>query len=98
MGRVFAIELEGPVYTCLECNTHLGVPSDIISKEVEVFTYVFSRLFNTFLVEKTSNPALQDIFCVGCFNDVGTYGVSGPNSCRVFRNLVHGPEGSDDEV
>ncbi|CAH8327255.1 unnamed protein product [Eruca vesicaria subsp. sativa] len=70
MGRVFVIELEALVYTCIECHTHLGVPSDIISKEIEeVFDindndiiYDFSRLFNTFLAESTLYSALQNIF------------------------------------
>ncbi|KAL0827897.1 hypothetical protein Bca101_051575 [Brassica carinata] len=69
MGRVFVIELEGPAYTCIECHTHIGVPSDIISKEIEeVFDihdndiiYDFSRLFNTFLAENTFYSALQMI-------------------------------------
>ncbi|KAL0692537.1 hypothetical protein Bca4012_059717 [Brassica carinata] len=84
MGRVFVIELEGPVYTCIECHTHIGVASDIISKEIEeVFDihdndiiYDFSRLFNTFLAENTFYSALQNIFCVGCANLMGIYNIS----------------------
>ncbi|CAN7045009.1 unnamed protein product [Brassica rapa subsp. trilocularis] len=127
MGRVFVIELEGPAYTCIECHTHIGVPSDIISKEIEevfdihdndiiydfsrlflnsslivldddcrclayLFVLVFSRvnhdlngrheyefssLFNTFLGERPFNSAVKDIFCVGCSNIIGIYGVTG---------------------
>ncbi|KAF8094873.1 hypothetical protein N665_0351s0040 [Sinapis alba] len=99
MGRPFGIELEGPVYTCKECQTHLAVPSDITSKEIEngYFIYVFSRLYNTIILAEATDD-FHDIFCVGCSNDIGIYGVSDPNSYRVLRSELHGPEGSDDEV
>ncbi|CAF2143769.1 protein yippee-like At3g08990 [Brassica rapa] len=111
MGRVFVIELEGPAYTCIECHTHIGVPSDIISKEIEeVFDihdndiiYDFSRLFNTFPAENTFYSALQNIFCVGCANIIGIHNISqvdegGPTTYWAMRKILHGPEGSDDEV
>ncbi|XP_013619905.1 PREDICTED: protein yippee-like At3g55890 isoform X1 [Brassica oleracea var. oleracea] len=134
MGRAFGIELEGAVYTCKWCDTHLGVPSDIISKETEdgCLVYVFSRLYNTIILAEATGD-FHDIFCVGCSNDIGIYGVrketpprlrfhqsklnsstlyvcslilyvvsfsqvSDPNSFRVLRSELHGPEGSDDEV
>ncbi|KAG5411841.1 hypothetical protein IGI04_008160, partial [Brassica rapa subsp. trilocularis] len=110
MGRVFVIELEGPAYTCIECHTHIGVPSDIISKEIEeVFDihdndiiYDFSRLFNTFPAENTFYSALQNIFCVGCANIIGIHNISqvdegGPTTYWAMRKILHGPEGSDDE-
>uniref|UniRef100_A0A0D3AWH0 Putative gamma-glutamylcyclotransferase n=1 Tax=Brassica oleracea var. oleracea TaxID=109376 RepID=A0A0D3AWH0_BRAOL len=80
MGRMFEIELEGPFYTCIKCHTHLGVPSDIISKEIGQdgrYEYEFTRLFNTFLAERPFNSAVKDIFCVGCSNIIGIYGVTG---------------------
>ncbi|XP_048627539.1 protein yippee-like At3g08990 isoform X1 [Brassica napus] len=100
MGRMFEIELEGPFYTCIKCHTHLGLPNDIISKEIDQFgryEYEFTRLFNTFLGERPFNSAVKDIFCVGCSNIIGIYGVTG-GSYWVLRNELHGPEGSDDEV
>ncbi|KAF2599181.1 hypothetical protein F2Q68_00011807 [Brassica cretica] len=93
MGRVFVIELEGPVYTCKKCHTHLALPSDIISKNGR-HEYEFSRLFNTFLAERT----VKDIFCVVCSNEIGIYGVTDPNSYWVMRGELHGPEGSDDKI
>ncbi|CAG7895476.1 unnamed protein product [Brassica rapa] len=98
MGRAFGIELEGAVYTCKWCETHLGVQSDIISKETEdgCLVYVFSRLYNTIILAEATGD-FHDIFCVGCSNDIGIYGVSDPNSFRVLRSELHGPEGSDDE-
>ncbi|XP_033140779.1 protein yippee-like At3g08990 [Brassica rapa] len=120
MGRVFVIELEGAVYTCKKCHTHLALPSDIISKVIDVFShlhlifnltlhfdmplmfsfqngrheYEFSKLFNTFLAERT----VKEIFCVVCSNEIGIYGVTDPNTYWVMRAELHGPEGSDDEV
>ncbi|KAL0685631.1 hypothetical protein Bca4012_052479 [Brassica carinata] len=75
MGRAFGIELEGAVYTCKWCDTHLGVPSDIISKETEdgCLVYVFSRLYNTIILAEATGD-FHDIFCVGCSNDIGIYG------------------------
>jgi hypothetical protein len=32
MGRLFVMHLEGKVYSCKHCHTHLGLSSDIISK------------------------------------------------------------------
>ncbi|CAH8327262.1 unnamed protein product [Eruca vesicaria subsp. sativa] len=96
MGRVFAIELEGPVYTCKKCHTHLGVPNDVISKNGP-YEYEFTRLFNTFLAERTSNDGYKGILCVCCSSEIGNYGVSDPNSYWVMRDELHGPEGSDDD-
>ncbi|KAF8094872.1 hypothetical protein N665_0351s0039 [Sinapis alba] len=77
MGRSFLIELKGPVYTCKWCHTHLAVPSDIISKNGP-HEYEFTRLFNTYLVERMTNPGFQAIFCVCCSNEIGLYGVRTP--------------------
>ena len=32
MGRLFLMRLDGNVYSCKHCKTHLGVAGDIISK------------------------------------------------------------------
>jgi hypothetical protein len=32
MGRLFLMHLEGNVYSCKHCKTHLGLAGDIISK------------------------------------------------------------------
>ncbi|KAH0849223.1 hypothetical protein HID58_091467 [Brassica napus] len=101
MGRVFVIELEGPAYTCIECHTHIGVPSDIISKEIEeVFDihdndiiYDFSRLFNTFPAENTSI-----LLCKISFVSISQVDEGGPTTYWAMRKILHGPEGSDDEV
>ncbi|KVH92272.1 Yippee-like protein [Cynara cardunculus var. scolymus] len=32
MGRLFVVTLEGSIYSCKHCKTHLGLSDDIISK------------------------------------------------------------------
>jgi hypothetical protein len=32
MGRLFLMHLEGNIYSCKHCKTHLGLSGDIISK------------------------------------------------------------------
>jgi len=32
MGRLFAVNLEGKIYTCRHCRTHLALSEDVISK------------------------------------------------------------------
>ncbi|KMS64719.1 hypothetical protein BVRB_017380 [Beta vulgaris subsp. vulgaris] len=32
MGRLFLITLQGRIYSCRHCDTHLGIADDIISK------------------------------------------------------------------
>lgn len=44
MGRVFVVTLEGNIYSCKHCGTHLALTEDVISK-------VFSPLFFTFLAD-----------------------------------------------
>ncbi|KAG2301453.1 hypothetical protein Bca52824_030104 [Brassica carinata] len=79
MGRPFGIELEGPVYTCKWCHTHLGLASDLISKEIKpeegYVAYVFSRLFNTIILTEATSNNFHDVYCVGCGNDIGFYSV-----------------------
>ncbi|BAS85898.1 Os03g0698500 [Oryza sativa Japonica Group] len=41
MGRLFVMHLEGKVYSCKHCHTHLGLSSDIISK-VRLFSPLLS--------------------------------------------------------
>ncbi|KAL0692538.1 hypothetical protein Bca4012_059718 [Brassica carinata] len=101
MGRPFGIELEGPVYTCKWCHTHLGLACDLISKEIKpeegYVAYVFSRLFNTIILTEATSNNFHDVYCVGCGNDIGFYSaVDEGGPYRVLRGELHGPEGSDD--
>jgi len=40
MGRLFVVHLEGKIYTCRHCRTHLALSEDVISK-VSAFPFVF---------------------------------------------------------
>ncbi|KAH0899734.1 hypothetical protein HID58_049306 [Brassica napus] len=101
MGRVFVIELEGPVYTCKKCHTHLALPSDIISKVIDVFSQMvvtnmssLDSSIHFWLKERSKISFVSFVSMRSAFN----YGVTDPNSYWVMRGELHGPEGSDDEI
>ncbi|GJM96289.1 hypothetical protein PR202_ga13110 [Eleusine coracana subsp. coracana] len=57
MGRLFLMHLEGNVYSCKHCKTHLGLAGDIISKafhckhgKAYLFNKVFLQLANVPLI------------------------------------------------
>lgn len=45
MGRLFVITLEGSIYSCKHCHTHLGLSDDIISK-VFLFTPILDCILH----------------------------------------------------
>ncbi|KAL5218576.1 hypothetical protein ABZP36_019260 [Zizania latifolia] len=80
MGRLFLMHLEGKVYSCKHCHTHLGVAADIISKAFHCKhgkAYLFSKVVNVNVgvkedrVMMTGMHTVSDIFCVGCGSIVG---------------------------
>ncbi|KAF3624405.1 Protein yippee-like [Capsicum annuum] len=80
MGRLFLITLEGNIYSCKHCHTHLGLADHIISKTFQCRhgrAYLFDRVVNVTLGEKeermmlTGMHTVVDIFCVGCGSIVG---------------------------
>ncbi|XP_047252138.1 protein yippee-like isoform X2 [Capsicum annuum] len=80
MGRLFLITLEGNIYSCKHCHTHLGLADHIISKTFQCRhgrAYLFDRVVNVTLGEKeermmlTGMHSVVDIFCVGCGSIVG---------------------------
>ncbi|GMI71414.1 hypothetical protein like AT2G40110 [Hibiscus trionum] len=80
MGRVFRITLEGNVYSCKHCLTHLALLDDIISKSFHCRhgkAYLFDKVVNISVGEKedrmmmTGMHTVVDIFCVGCGSIVG---------------------------
>ncbi|XP_022746342.1 protein yippee-like [Durio zibethinus] len=80
MGRLFVITLEGSVYSCKHCLTHLALLDDIISKSFHCRhgkAYLFDKVVNITVGEKedrmmlTGMHAVVDIFCVGCGSIVG---------------------------
>uniref|UniRef100_I1PEL7 Protein yippee-like n=1 Tax=Oryza glaberrima TaxID=4538 RepID=I1PEL7_ORYGL len=81
MGRLFVMHLEGKVYSCKHCHTHLGLSSDIISKQSfhckHGKAYLFNKVVNVTSGVKedrmmiTGMHTVSDIFCVGCGSIVG---------------------------
>lgn len=41
MGRLFAVTLEGRIYSCKHCGTHLALSDDVVSKVFMLFSYSF---------------------------------------------------------
>ncbi|XP_038998791.1 protein yippee-like At3g08990 [Hibiscus syriacus] len=71
MGRLFVITLEGNVYSCKHCRTHLALFDDLISKSFHCRhgkAYLFDKVVNTTVGEKeerimiTGMHTVVDIF------------------------------------
>ncbi|CAK8566507.1 unnamed protein product [Lathyrus sativus] len=80
MGRLFLINLEGRIYTCKFCHTHLASYEDILSKTFHCRhgkAYLFNKVVNVSPGETeerhmmTGLHTVADIFCVGCGSIVG---------------------------
>ncbi|XP_075496828.1 protein yippee-like isoform X2 [Primulina tabacum] len=80
MGRIFAVTLEGKIYSCKHCGTHLALSEDIVSKSFQCKhgkAYLFSKAVNVTVGEKvermmmTGVHVVADIFCVRCGSMVG---------------------------
>ncbi|CAL1378809.1 unnamed protein product [Linum trigynum] len=80
MGRIFTLDLEGNVYSCKYCHTHLALFEDILSKRFlckHGEAYLFDKVVNVMVGEKeernmlTGMHTVVDIFCVGCGSIVG---------------------------
>ncbi|XP_051127132.1 protein yippee-like [Andrographis paniculata] len=80
MGRLFLIYLEGNIYSCKHCQTHLALSDDIMSKSFHCRhgkAYLFEKVVNVTVGEKeermmmTGMHTVVDIFCVGCGSIVG---------------------------
>ncbi|KAE9614999.1 hypothetical protein Lalb_Chr04g0250621 [Lupinus albus] len=80
MGRLFVVHLEGKIYSCKHCRTHLALSEDIVSKSFHSRhgkAYLFNKVVNVSLGEKedrqmmTGMHTVVDMFCVGCGSIVG---------------------------
>ncbi|KAL0452740.1 UNVERIFIED_CONTAM: protein yippee-like [Sesamum latifolium] len=80
MGRVFEVTLEGKIYSCKHCGTHLALAEEIVSKSFHSRhgkAYLFNKVVNVTLGEKeerlmmTGSHIVSDIFCVRCGSIVG---------------------------
>ncbi|GAA0169013.1 hypothetical protein Leryth_008598 [Lithospermum erythrorhizon] len=80
MGRIFAVTLEGRIYSCKHCGTHLALTQDIVSKSFHCKhgkAYLFDKVANITTGEKedrmmmTGMHTVVDIFCVRCGSIIG---------------------------
>ncbi|KAI6670127.1 hypothetical protein NL676_005012 [Syzygium grande] len=80
MGRVFVVSLEGKIYSCRHCKTHLALVEDVYSKSFHCRhgrAYLFNKVVNVSTGETeermmmTGMHTVADIFCVGCGAIVG---------------------------
>nr|ACU23549.1 unknown [Glycine max] len=80
MGRLFVTHLEGQIYSCKHCRTHLALYEDIVSKSFHSRhgrAYLFSKVVNVTVGVNEDRQMLTrmhtvaDIFCVGCGSIVG---------------------------
>ncbi|XP_022156902.1 protein yippee-like [Momordica charantia] len=80
MGRLFVVNLEGQIYSCKYCGTHLALYDDIISKSFHCKhgkAYLFNKVVNVSSgkiedrLMMTGMHTVADIFCVGCGSIVG---------------------------
>ncbi|KAL2930987.1 hypothetical protein RDABS01_036397 [Bienertia sinuspersici] len=42
MGRLFMVNLEGKIYSCKHCRTHLALSEDVVSKVSFFLLFYFS--------------------------------------------------------
>ncbi|KAJ8764054.1 hypothetical protein K2173_004945 [Erythroxylum novogranatense] len=80
MGRLFVVNLEGKIYSCKHCKTHLALSEDIVSKDFRSRhgkAYLFSKVVNTSVgkleerMMMTGLHTVADIFCIVCGSIVG---------------------------
>ncbi|PRQ42958.1 hypothetical protein RchiOBHm_Chr3g0463261 [Rosa chinensis] len=80
MGRLFLLTLEGHVYSCKYCRTHLALADDILSRSFHCRhgkAYLLDNVVNVTDGEKeerimiTGLHTVVDIFCVSCGSIVG---------------------------
>ncbi|CAN6443036.1 unnamed protein product [Victoria cruziana] len=80
MGRLHLRYLDGRIYTCKYCQTHLALVEDVVSKQFHCRhgkAYLFNKVVNVLLGHKeermmiTGLHTVSDIFCIGCGSIVG---------------------------
>ncbi|XP_078436490.1 protein yippee-like [Wolffia australiana] len=80
MGRLHQVHLDGRVYSCKHCETHLARCDDIVSRSFHCRhgkAYLFARVVNVWVgrnedrLMMTGMHTVADIFCVGCGSEVG---------------------------
>ncbi|XP_020275020.1 protein yippee-like At5g53940 isoform X3 [Asparagus officinalis] len=80
MGRIFTVELDGRIYRCRFCHTHLALAEDIISRSFHCRrgkAYLFNNVANISVGSLEERMMLSgmhtvaDIFCCCCGQNVG---------------------------
>ncbi|KAK9131860.1 hypothetical protein Scep_011388 [Stephania cephalantha] len=80
MGRVFLVELEGRVYRCKFCRSHLALADDLVSRAFSCRrgkAYLFNTAVNITIGTSEERMMLSgmhtvaDIFCCCCGQIVG---------------------------
>ncbi|KAL2940622.1 Protein yippee-like [Bienertia sinuspersici] len=102
MGRLFVVNLEGKIYSCKHCRTHLALSEDVVSKSFHCRhgkAYLFNKVVNVNLGETedrmmmTGMHTVADIFCVGCGSIVGWKYETAHEKSQKYK--VFGPDGSN---
>ncbi|XP_031498650.1 protein yippee-like At5g53940 [Nymphaea colorata] len=80
MGRVYVVELEGKIYRCKFCLTHLALLDDLVSKAFHCRrgkAYLFNNAVNIIVGDQEERLMISgmhtvaDIFCCCCGQIVG---------------------------
>ncbi|XP_026392140.1 protein yippee-like At5g53940 [Papaver somniferum] len=80
MGRLFLIELDGRVYKCKFCRSHLALGDDLVSRSFSCRrgkAYLFNTAVNVIVGTQEERMMLSglhtvaDIFCCSCGQIVG---------------------------
>ncbi|XP_031093666.1 protein yippee-like [Ipomoea triloba] len=80
MGRLFVVSLEGKIYSCKHCGTHLALSQDVVSRSFQCRhgkAYLFNKVVNVTSGANedrhmmTGVHTVADIFCVCCGSIVG---------------------------
>ncbi|RZC46568.1 hypothetical protein C5167_039515 [Papaver somniferum] len=81
MGRLFLIELDGRVYKCKFCRSHLALADDLVSRQSfscrRGKAYLFNTAVNVIVGTQEERMMLSglhtvaDIFCCSCGQIVG---------------------------
>ncbi|CAA6655142.1 unnamed protein product [Spirodela intermedia] len=69
MGRLHQVYLEGKIYSCLHCQSHLALYEDIVSKVWKRVNARVGRQEERLMT--TGMHTVADIFCIGCGSLLG---------------------------
>ncbi|WOK99742.1 protein yippee-like [Canna indica] len=94
MGRIFTVELDGRVYSCRFCRTHLALAEDLISRSFHCRhgkAYLFNNVANISVGDQEDKMLLSgphtvaDIFCCCCGQNVGWKYVAAEEKSQKYK-------------